>query len=136
MKQLLVLAAGLVLAATAPAMAGNFYHQSPFQQMGLQPAAKSSASGGIVESNGKIAYGSGFSVSHPATGEYEISYTGGFKKCPVISVLPAGTQSSEPIANLYGYNCASGGVQFTVLIFGSTTGSPEDSAFHFIAIEP
>lgn len=135
--RLVVLAGCLVLAATASASAGSIYRQ-PFGAPAT-PGAKA-ASGiraGIVAGNGSVVYGSGFQVSHPQTGEYDISFDASdFKKCPVISITPAGSGSAPPVANLFGYACNASGVQITVLMIGSTNGSAEDNAFHFIAIEP
>jgi hypothetical protein len=133
MKRLIMLAAGLAFAASAPAMAGGLY-RPPVYAAHVQPDSKSTGQGGIIEANGTIAYGSGFTVAHPETGEYEINFgSGKFKKCPVISVTPAG--GTAPIPNLYYYDCGSGGVQITVLI-ENYAGTLEDNAFHFTAVEP
>jgi hypothetical protein len=135
--RLVALAGCLALAATASASAGSVYRQ-PLGAP-VTPAAKSSPSlrAGIVAGNGSIVYGSGFQVSHPQTGEYDITFSGGdFKKCPVISITPAGTGSVAPVANLFGYSCSSSGVAITILMIGSTNGAAEDNAFHFIAVEP
>lgn len=134
MNRSIIIAACLALAATVPAAAGNIYRQPVFASQ-AQPDAKSSAiKGGIVESNGTIAYGSGFTVSHPQTGVYEISFNAGaFKKCPLISVTAAGGQSVMP--NLYYYSCGSGGVQITVEM-ENYYGGLEDNSFHFIAAAP
>jgi hypothetical protein len=134
MNRLIVLAALLAFSASGTASATSFY-RAPAP--GFVTAAKKMMNGGIVNGNGTIDYGSGFQVQHTQTGEYVVSFGSGvFKSCPVISVTPAGTGSSAPLANIFGYSCSNSGVQFTVLMIGIGNGQAEDNAFHFIAIVP
>ena len=133
--RLIVLTASLTLAATVGASAGTIYRQPSSGP--VQSAKGPTLRAGIVSGNGAIVYGSGFEVTHPQTGEYDVTFpSSDFKKCPVISITPAGTGSVAPIANLYGYTCNGSGVQLTILMIGSTNGAAEDNAFHFIATEP
>lgn len=132
MNRSIMLAACLAFAATIPATAGTIYRQ-PFYAN--QPAAKSTGiKGGIVAGNGEVVYGTGFQVSHPSTGVYEISFDSGeFKKCPLIAVTPAGGQSV--MANLNYYNCNASGLELTIDM-ENYYGGLEDNSFHFIAAQP
>jgi hypothetical protein len=135
MNRLMMLAACAVLATTGIASATTHYATPSYGV--VQPDKSTKVVAGIVNQNGGIVYGSGFAVSHPETGEYVITMNSGvFKHCPVISITPAGTNTSPPLANLYSYGCGSGGVSLTVLMIGSTNGSLEDNSFHFTATQP
>lgn len=134
LNRFITLAICLILATSGTASAATrFAPQNSF----AQPDAKAGQVGGIVNSSGGIVYGSGFQISHPETGEYIVTIGANvFKKCPIVNITPAGTNSSPPLANLYSYGCGAGGVSLTILMIGSTTGQPEDNAFHFTAIQP
>jgi hypothetical protein len=135
MNRLMMLAACAVLATTGIASATTHYSNPSYGV--AQPDKASKVVGGIVNQNGGIVYGSGFAVSHPETGEYVITMNSGvFKTCPVISVTPAGTNTSPPLANLYSYGCGSGGVSLTILMIGSTNGDLENNSFQFTAMQP
>jgi hypothetical protein len=134
MKRLMMLAAVLAIAATGPAMAGTTYRMPVYNNAGVQQDSNSQLKGGIIAGNGTIVYGKGFQVSHPQTGVYEISFNaGGFKRCPVISVLPAG--GAGVLSDLYYYSCNASGVLITVEM-ENYAGSLEDNAFHFMAVTP
>jgi len=135
MNRLMMLAACAVLATTGIASATTHYTTPSYgvaqpDKVGVKVIA------GVVTGNG-TGYGSGFQVTHPSTGEYSIVINSGvFKQCPVISVTPAGGNTSPPLANLYSYSCGASGVSMTILIVGSTNGDLEDNSFHFTAIQP
>ncbi|HLY01978.1 MAG TPA: hypothetical protein VKR56_05710 [Candidatus Cybelea sp.] len=136
MNRLMMLAACAVLATTGIASATTRYYNTPAYGV-AQPDKTTKVLGGIVNQNGGIVYGSGFSVSHPSTGEYVITINNGvFKTCPVVNITPAGTNTSPPLANLYSYGCGSGGVSLTVLMIGSTNGDLENNSFQFTAMQP
>jgi hypothetical protein len=136
MNRLIMLAACAVLATTGIASAGTRYYNNQSNGFAQPDASKVKVVAGVVAGGG-TGYGSGFQVSHPETGEYVITINSGiFKECPVINITPAGTNTSPPLANLYGYSCANGTVTLTILMIGSTTGTLENNAFHFTAIQP
>lgn len=132
MKRMIVLAMGLAVALSAPAMAGTISRQ-PYTNMQAGPMIHSTTQGGIVNGNGGIVYGSGFTVTHSQTGVYGISFSGTFHKCPLIDALPAG--GANVIPQLYYYNCSNGSVQITILM-ENTSGTLTDNAFHFTAVQP
>jgi hypothetical protein len=135
MNRLMMLAACAVLATTGIASAATHYSNPSYGV--VQPDKASKVVAGIVNQNGGIVYGSGFSVSHPETGEYVITINSGvFKTCPVVNVTPAGTNTSPPLANLYSYGCGSSGVSLTILMIGSTNGDLENNSFQFTAMQP
>jgi hypothetical protein len=135
MNRLMMLAACAVLATTGIASASTHYY-NPSYGVAQPDKASVKVVAGVVSGSG-TGYGSGFSVAHPSTGEYVITINSGvFKQCPVINVTPAGTNTSPPLANLYGYSCGSSGISMTILMIGSTNGDLENNAFHFTAIQP
>jgi hypothetical protein len=125
----IVLAAALVLLGSGAAFAA-----APQGYQSAQPDAKAKTKGGIVNTNGSIGYGSGFSVSHLGTGSYQIVFPNGtFKTCPVIALTGAGGNGDVPVMNLSNYGCSNGGLTIVVGIVSRTNGSLQDNAFHFVA---
>jgi hypothetical protein len=126
-KSIAVLAASLVLASSAIAAPSVPGHHK---------GAKSK--GGIVASDGSIVEGTGFSVSHDGTGEYTLDVPGGyFKDCPVVLSSGAGVPTHAPVTNNYDYiTCGSGEVKIQIRIYSNSGSGPEDSAFHFLMIDP
>src|SRR4051794_29243504 len=91
--------------------------------------------GGVIQSNGTVFSGSGFTVSHPATGVYEVSFPPGSLSAahcaPIAAVLTFdGNVSTSLIDRL----CAGGGAgSFTVRLTDSA-GTPVDTPFTFMAM--
>lgn len=90
---------------------------------------------GIVNTDGSVALGTGFSVSHDGTGEYTVTYRSGtFAHPPVFSCSPSGVVSDLPICNIWSYSEGGGGVQVQFRIHSRVNGDLEDNSFHFTAI--
>lgn len=137
-KSFVNLTAALVFGTTALASARVFTY--PNQSLFQPNHAKGPAIlAGIVAGNGTIAGGTGFSVSHDATGEYTLDVPAGnkFKSCPVVVLTPAGVSGGIPIPDDYDYiTCGNQGeVKIQVRIYSRTDGTHQDNAFHFAMIE-
>ncbi len=129
---ILALTAFLLVASSAVASA--FQPQQPFQPDGHK---KSAIKAGIVNTDGSIVSGTGYSVSHDGTGEYTIDIPAGqFKTCPANMVTPGGVNGHAPIADVYDYiSCGNGhDVKFQVRIYSRTDGKLQDNAFGFVSV--
>lgn len=81
---------------------------------------------GKVNADGTIAQGSGFSVSHPGTGRYVITFSTAFATAPVVVASPLSGQIFPRIA----VDSSTTSVEINML---NTGNSLTDVAFHFIA---
>jgi len=100
------------------------------ENRGLAPRA------GYVNSNGTIAFGTGFTVSHTGTGQYTITYPqSDFTYFPAMGVTAFGLNGGLPIANLNGVSCGNGKCKFMVGLYNSSNGSAMDNGFDFVIIE-
>ena len=82
---------------------------------------------GTVSSTGAIIKGSGFTVTHPGTGTYTITFTTPFSDVPTI------TATAVDIVVRAGAVISASSVNIGTANFG---GASADDAFHFIAIGP
>lgn len=80
---------------------------------------------GIVNANGTIAAGSGFTVNHTGTGVYVITFTNPFTTTPVVLVTPI-----VAVGNAEAFVTAVSPNSVTIEIFG---GAGVDEPFNFIA---
>ena len=95
-------------------------------------------SAGIVNANGSIEVGSGFTVQHTGTGTYVITYptTTGFYSVPVVTVSPFGVNGHYVTGVVTGLAASSGGATITVQMTDKLNRSKlEDNAFLFLLIE-
>ena len=134
---ILAVAASLIMASSA--FASALY---PGQTLGshhpVSPGKKAKSKGGIINSDGSIIEGTGYSVSHDGTGEYTIDVPADyFKDCPVILTAAAGVNGHAPIVNDYNYiTCGSGEVKMQIRIWSRTDGALQDNSFHFLMMDP
>ncbi len=129
---ILALTAMLVIASSA--LASAFEPQTRFEPNHKKSAIKA----GIVASDGSVAGGTGFSVSHDGTGEYTLQVPAGyFKDCPVVMVTPSGVNGHAPIPDDYNYMaCGNNGqVKIQIRIYSRTDGALQDNSFHFAMIQ-
>ena len=73
-------------------------------------------SAGEINANGTIGYGTGFTVQHPAAGEYVITYptSTGFTSLPAVVVTPFGVSGRQVTWTVAALSGSNGGVQFTI----------------------
>lgn len=83
---------------------------------------------GRVAFDGSIHGGSGFAVTHPATGEYDITFTTDFTDCLV-------NMEVTPVSAAAGAYTALSGCTVKVFTFGTTTGAAMDNNFQFLATQ-
>jgi len=134
------LLSSLAFAIALPAFASALYPSHALQNS-PPPGGRSKHKGGIVAGDGSIVLGSGYSVSHDATGEYTVDVPGGFftSGCPVILVTPAGQNGQTPIMDDFNYitcGAGSGEVKMQIRIRGRQDGALQDNAFHFLMMVP
>jgi len=85
---------------------------------------------GRVGGNGVIQVGTGFTVSHPSTGNYTITFTTAFSAEPAVT---AGARTSGArLANCT--TAAAGSAQ--ILTMDASTANPADQDFYFIIVGP
>jgi hypothetical protein len=128
-KYIAALTAALVVASLAPASAGI----SPLRH-GKGTAIKA----GIVNQQGSIVAGTGYSVSHDGTGKYTLDVPAGFfKSCPALLVTPSGVDGHAPIPDDFDYiTCGNGGeVKIQITIYSRTNGALQGNSFHFAMID-
>jgi len=87
---------------------------------------------GVVTAAGGIIVGSGFTVSHPSSGLYTITFSTAFTGAPAVTVSADSGGSVPLVATTDG--ATANYVSFK--LFYSTSGSANDGAFHFIAVGP
>lgn len=89
---------------------------------------------GTVSSSGSIQHGSGFSVSHPSTGNYTITFSAAFGDVPSVTV--SSDQNSQPnVLAQYDSNLTSAS-QTHINMHNPSGGAAIDCAFSFIVIGP
>jgi len=82
---------------------------------------------GTVSSTGGILFGTGFTVAHPAAGQYTISFSQAFSDSPTVTV------TAQSITALIA-TCASVGPTSSGIRIWGITGTGSDNQFDFIAI--
>lgn len=80
---------------------------------------------GAVNSTGTVAWGSGFSVAHPSTGVYNVTFTTAFGATPTPVATGGAGNPGVSITNI-----ATTGM--TVNTFNTTSGAASDAMFTFI----
>lgn len=85
--------------------------------------------GGQVNSNGSVARGAHFTVTHLATGEYEVDFDVGYfpNGCPIPTVTSLGY-------NIIGYAIMRTCRTYDVYLANITNGHASDTAFDLIAV--
>ena len=130
MKQLMALTAALIVAACGLASAGSFR-----TLQSASPDAKHQAHAGLVDQDGKIVHGSGFTVNHPRVGEYELVFPAGtFKTCPAVNITPWNIDTVAVFPLVFFYTCQGGGLSATVKLI-ARSGGTADNAFQFVVNE-
>ena len=131
LRSILAAAASLVMISAASASAQGHYPAHP-------PGKHKKSMGGIIAGDGSIVEGSGFSVSHDGTGEYTIDVPSGyFTDCPLVFAIGAGVPTHAAVMNDFNYiNCGSGEVKIQLRAYSNSGSGAEDSAFHFMMIDP
>jgi hypothetical protein len=92
---------------------------------------------GLVNSDGSVAYGSGFTVEHYNTGEYDVDFgEGTWPEPPALTVTPTNHDEVFVVSKIYMEVTGSGAASFTIL-FSSSAGSstPANSGFNFVAAQ-
>ena len=90
---------------------------------------------GVITSGGTVFSGTGgFTVSHPATGQYEVSFPPGTlgANCPPIAVVQTFAANTSPA--LIDRVCSVGGAGSFTLMFTDSAGTPADMPFTFMAM--
>ena len=83
---------------------------------------------GVISSTGTILSGSGFTVAHPGTGMYTVTFTSSFNDTPTITA----TVQSGLSRLITSTSVGAGSAQFRTFV--SSNEAPADLQFHFIAI--
>ncbi|MGA8574754.1 MAG: hypothetical protein WB609_03580 [Candidatus Cybelea sp.] len=129
MNRSVILAFALAIALIGPASAGTFYRYVPTTE-----SPKIAA--GIIFGNGEIERGSGFTVQHPETGVYHITFTAGFFPTGCASIVAqsfAHKSYKQILTQASVTNCAGRNPIFHVTT-RRTDGIFEDRDFQFIAV--
>ncbi len=95
-------------------------------------------SAGLINPNGTIAVGTGFTVQHTGTGTYLVTYptSTGFTSLPVVTVSPVGVNGHVVTAFISSLGGSGGGFQFTVQLTDTVNKLRlEDNGFGFILLE-
>jgi len=102
-------------------------------------AALPSSSSGLINANGTIGFGTGFSVQHTGTGQYLVTYptSTGFTSIPAVVVTPFGLNGRDVTWSVAALTAINGGVQFTIQVYDQIGKrlTPSDSALFFILME-
>lgn len=85
---------------------------------------------GIVNSAGTVLFGEGFTVAHPSTGTYTISFTSAFGDTPAVNITPRNTAGAVQNNAVLG---AQSTIAFNMFIF-NIAGTLIDADFNFMAI--
>ena len=102
----------------------------------IPDASKTATYAGYVNTNGSIAAGTGFSVTHTGTGTYTVTYPsakfpGGY---PAMTLSGWGINGSNPIVNLIFTSCGSGSCVFDI-VTTSSAGVAQDNGFVFTIVQ-
>jgi len=89
---------------------------------------------GVINFAGVIGGGSGFTVSHTATGHYTVTFDTPFVAVPAVTAMTNNIADKSPIILVRASEVKFGSIVFTV--FRRSDGSFENENFHFIAIGP
>ena len=93
-------------------------------------------SSGLVDQNGNVDVGTGFTVQHTGAGTYVITYpTGTFTSFPLMTVTPFGFDGHSTTAIIAGETGANGGASFTIQLTDKVGKSkPVDNGCSFTLI--
>jgi hypothetical protein len=87
---------------------------------------------GVINSAGVTIVGSGFTVTHPATGQYTVTFNTPFPSAPAVTTAADSGGGASRMVMTDGVTGNYAAFRAQV----STSGAPSDFAFHFIAIGP
>lgn len=89
---------------------------------------------GVINAEGHIVHGAGFSASRVGKGEYVITFTQGYFPggCAAMVLTLAGTASQRPIGVVKQHSCDD---VFYIVFFDQISSSKADTAFQFVAAE-
>jgi hypothetical protein len=90
---------------------------------------------GVLCANATVCGGSGFTVTSPGTGIYDVTYPAGtFKGCPIVVSQAAGWSGTPPIINNFDTGCTNGGLKIEFRSYSSDGKfTPEAANIEFIA---
>jgi hypothetical protein len=95
--------------------------------------------GGIVNTDGSIIAGKGFTVRHPSTGIYTVTYPAGTfpgAKHPVITVTPGTASGVIALPSISAVSSSGGGLSATIVLSASTGSlTVADEDFGFMILE-
>jgi hypothetical protein len=116
----MIAATGTALLGTTPAVAGPLPYAA-----------------GIVQADGTVLSGFLFTVAHPGTGQYTVTYpSSAFASVPAMTVTAFGTNANKiAIPVVFSEKKAHGQIVFTILM-SSTAGqlTPVDNGFQFTIV--
>lgn len=121
---------GCVLAAILPAISIAAHANSLGYLKGTAKTAIDQT-GGVINADGTIGSGSGFSVTHPATGVYTVLWpANSFDSHVYFACTPASGLALCDIWSVVGNGGGSVSVQFR--LYSRSPGSAQDNAFVFV----
>jgi len=82
---------------------------------------------GKVSGAGAIISGTGFTVAHPATGQYTITFTVAFSVAPIVLAMPLAGAVNELATAPTTTGCS-------IAVFNTITGAGIDEQFDFVAM--
>jgi hypothetical protein len=88
---------------------------------------------GVVNSDGTIISGSGFTINHGGTGAYAIKFNQAFSDTPAVTVT-IGRNSSNTFTPLYPIYYGAGLGEVDLYLLNSNGAFVTDASFHFIAV--
>jgi len=94
---------------------------------------------GLVASTGAVASGSGYSVTHTATGHYQVTFPPGtWNDCLQVALTATPDASTPTAVRVTGHFCVDSVTSVISLTFESIGSNPVpvDSAFDFVAAQP
>jgi hypothetical protein len=91
---------------------------------------------GVVDQNGKVVAGKGFTAARNGTGDYTLSFPAGSFPThgPALTCSGAGANGGVPICVIYGLNWQIAGTTTVNVRIWNQTGAAQDNAFHFTEI--
>lgn len=104
----------------------------------LAPAADAKvikSTAGIVDGQGHVVAGKGFTAVRNSTGNYTLSFPGGtFRKVPAFTCSGAGANGGAPICIIFGFSYSKTGTTTVNVLIVNQTNTPQDNAFHFTEV--
>jgi hypothetical protein len=91
--------------------------------------------GGIVDGQGHVVAGSGFTAVRTSTGSYTLSFPAhSFRSPPAFTCSGAGANGGAPICIIFGYGYNKTGTTTVNVLIVNPSGQAQDNAFHFTEV--